>query len=86
MLPWIVAAFAAAVALGSIALVRRLRRRLDVLTQSYWELRYELTTLRERVARLDPEQPKDAGREAPSSTSVAFVPLTSLRPAPRPRT
>ena len=67
----------AAVALSS---TRRLSRRLDAMTQSYWELRYDYTRLRSQVSRLDPEQvgePADAPAPAPSS--VSFVPLSSIK-------
>jgi hypothetical protein len=67
----------AAVALSS---ARRVSRRLDALTQSYWELRYDYTRLRSQVARLDPEQQEPVAPEpAPQSASVSFVPLSSIR-------
>jgi hypothetical protein len=69
---------------AAVALVRlrRLARALETLTQSYWELRYEHTKLRSRVAQLDPDD--DAGGEAdaapPAATpSVSFVPLSAIR-------
>jgi hypothetical protein len=69
----------AAVALSS---ARRLRRRLETLTQSYWELRYEFTRLRSQVSRLDPEQqPEEPAEPAPAS-QVAFVPLSSIKKKP----
>jgi type IV secretory pathway TrbD component len=43
---WIVAGLGLLVATIALALARRLARRLDALTQSYWELRYEYTRLR----------------------------------------
>ena len=64
---------------------RRLARRLDALTQSYWELRYDYTRLRSQVARLDPEQAGEAETaaapvEAPQAApSVSFVPLSSIK-------
>ena len=67
------------VALMALMAARRLRRRLDALSQSYWELRYDYTRLRSQVARLDPEQaaalPPDPGPPA----AVSFVPLASMR-------
>jgi hypothetical protein len=68
-------------ALVGLAQVRRLRRRLEALTQSYWELRYDYTRLRSQVSRLDPEPLDDTAPPAPaaSTPSVSFVPLSSIR-------
>jgi hypothetical protein len=70
----------AALALSS---ARRLSRRLDTLTQSYWELRYDFTRLRSQVSRLDPEQQPEEPAEPPAPASqVAFVPLSSIKKKP----
>jgi len=60
---------------------RRITKRIERLSQSYWELRYEQGQLNARVGRLEPpasgtdqEQPEGSGR--PTSN---FVPLSSLR-------
>jgi hypothetical protein len=67
----------AAVALSS---TRRLSRRLDAMTQSYWELRYDYTRLRSQVSRLDPAQVDEvAEAPAPPAQSVTFVPLSSMK-------
>jgi hypothetical protein len=70
-------------ALAALSRARRLARRLDALTQSYWELRYDYTRLRSQVARLDPEQEAQLEPEAPpppaGAPSVSFVPLSSIR-------
>ena len=67
-------------ALAALGLARRLARKLDALTQSYWELRYDYTRLRSQVARLDPEQAAEpVAPEAATSNSVSFVPLSSIR-------
>ena len=77
---WIVAALALGVALIACAWARRVARKLEALTQSYWELRYDYTRLRSQVARLDPEQPEPVVPDpAPQSASVSFVPLSSIR-------
>jgi hypothetical protein len=77
---WSVAGLGLLLALYALALVRRLSRRLDALNQSYWELRYDYTRLRSQLARLDPEQAEDAARQpAAADSSVAFVPLSSIR-------
>ena len=80
MLLWGIAGLALLLALWALASNRRLSRRFDALTQSYWDLRYEYTRLRSRVARLDPEQPETQPAEPPAAApSVTFVPLSSIR-------
>ena len=80
MVLWTVAILALALALVTLSLARRLARRLDTLTQSYWELRYDYTRLRTQVAQLDPEhQQNPEPTAAASSPSVSFVPLSAIR-------
>jgi hypothetical protein len=62
-------------ALAALAWARRLARRLEQLTESYWELRYELGQLRARLAEL--ERPGTAPPDP--SVSTAFVPFSSLK-------
>jgi hypothetical protein len=77
---WILAALALASALVALGLARRLARKLEALTQSYWELRYDYTRLRSQVARLDPEQQPEAAPEPVTpAPSVSFIPLSSVR-------
>jgi hypothetical protein len=75
---WLLATAAALVAVAALVKARRLARRLERLTESYWELRYEHGQLRARVNRLDPEQPT-ASEPTPQSGTTAFVPLSSLK-------
>ena len=79
---WLAAA-ACALAVGALVRARRASRRLDRLTESYWELRYEYGQLRARVTRLEPttadpgvDVPPDPARQ---SGTTAFVPLSSLK-------
>jgi hypothetical protein len=84
MFQWIVSAAAwltAAVALGK---ARRASKRLERLTESYWELRYEHGQLRSRVARLEPVSEAEApdGERRPAERgqgATHFVPLSSLK-------
>lgn len=80
MVLWIVAVLALLAAWLAVASTRRLSRKLESLTQSYWELRYDFTRIRSQVARLDPGEPEEApaSPQAPSS-QVTFVPLSSIR-------
>jgi hypothetical protein len=72
-----------AVVVGAVAivLVRRLRSRLDRLTEVYWDLRYEYGQLRSRLDRL--EDPARGGNGESSNVlqaeSTSFVPLSSLK-------
>jgi hypothetical protein len=54
---WLLTGAAFLVALGGFARVRRVSRRLERLSESYWELRYEHGQLRSRIARLESAQP-----------------------------
>ena len=76
---WLLATAAVLLAVAALAKARRLARRLERLTESYWELRYEHGQLRARVSRLDPEQPPAASEPATQSGTTAFVPLSSLK-------
>ena len=77
---WVLTGAAVIVAVAALAKARRLAKRLERLTESYWELRYEHGQLRARVNRLDPEA-SASGADLPPATSgaTAFVPLSSLK-------
>ena len=81
MLVWVTAAVAVVAAWAWLR-GRRLSRKLEALTQSYWELRYDFTRLRSQVARLDPEtaapEPPPA-QAAPQASSVSYVSLASMK-------
>jgi hypothetical protein len=77
---WLLTVLALLVAVAAHLRSRRLARRLERLTESYWELRYEHGQLRARVNRLDPEQAATAAdASSPPAGAVAFVPLSSLK-------
>ena len=75
---WLITLAALAVGIASFAKARRVARRLERLTESYWELRYEHGQLRARLNRLDPEQAPPPATPQPAGTT-AFVPLSSLK-------
>jgi hypothetical protein len=75
---WLMTGAALVTAVAALLKARRVARRLERLTESYWELRYEHGQLRARVARLDPEQ-AGAVSEARNAGTTAFVPLSSLK-------
>ncbi len=78
-LQWLLTGVAVLVAISAFAKARRLARRLERLTESYWELRYEHGQLRARVHRLDPESPAPAPDATQGGSTMAFVPLSSLK-------
>jgi hypothetical protein len=79
-LHWLLTAFAVSIAALALARARRVTKRLERLTESYWELRYDHGQLRARVARLDPEAPATPTADAPpQSGATQFVPLSSLK-------
>ncbi len=72
------------VAVAAFLRARSAARRLERLTESYWELRYESGQVKSRVTRLevsaglrDAEPEAEAPRSAASGTT--FVPLSSLK-------
>ena len=79
MAVWIVAGVALLLALAALGAVRRSLRKIEALTQSYWELRYDYTRLRSQVTRLDPAQAEAQPAEPAPPASVSFVPLSSIR-------
>ena len=76
---WLLIGAAVLVALGAFLRARRAARRLERLTESYWELRYEHGQLRARVARLEADRSARAG--APSRSAAAGTPDRHVRPA-----
>ncbi|HEU4927654.1 MAG TPA: hypothetical protein VFT24_11420 [Vicinamibacterales bacterium] len=79
MAVWIVAGVAFLLALAALGAVRRSFRKIEALTQSYWELRYDYTRLRSQVARLDPDQAPALPPDQAPPAAVSFVPLTSIK-------
>ena len=75
---WVIVGAATAIAVAAFLKARRLAKRLERLTESYWELRYDHGQLRARVNRLEPEAPP-AQDAAPPAGTTAFVPLSSLK-------
>ena len=74
---WFLTGGAFLIAVAALIRMRRVSKRFERLTESYWELRYEVGQLRSRVARLDPEQSEP--NAVPQTSATAFVPLSSLK-------
>jgi hypothetical protein len=78
---WIATGLVLLVALAAWRKARATARRLDLLTQQYWDLRYQHGQLRARVNQLDPET-RDAETEEASAAAPppqTFIPLSSLK-------
>jgi hypothetical protein len=78
-LHWLLTVAAVFTAGAAWVRARRLARRLERLTESYWELRYEHSQLRAHVNRLDPSESGAAAEPAAARGATAFVPLSSLK-------
>ena len=83
-LHWLATSAALLLAAAAFLRARRTSKRLERLTESYWELRYENGQLRARVARLEPADPASGGADpgqapARQDTTTHFVPLSSLK-------
>jgi hypothetical protein len=79
MFQWLVSAAALLAAGVALARARRTAKRLERLTESYWELRYEHGQLRSRLARLEPGSDAPEPPAESSRSSTQFVPLSSLK-------
>jgi hypothetical protein len=74
---WLLTGAALVVAAAALFVARRQSKRLERLTESYWELRYEHGQLRARVNRIDPDPQTVAAAPDPPATN--FIPLSSLK-------
>ncbi len=79
MLEQIVTAAALLVAALALGRARAVSRRLERLTESYWELRYEYGQLRARIARIEGANDPEPAQPVTSAPTTSFVPLTSLK-------
>ena len=81
-LPSILAALAVLVAVVAWLRARAAVQRIERLSESYWELRYESGQLKARVTRLEVEaglrEPAPDPATAPP-VATSFVPLSSLK-------
>jgi hypothetical protein len=78
-LHWILTSAALAVAILALIKARRAAKRLERLTETYWELRYDHGQLRARVNKLDPETPAAPPDGPAKPAGPTFIPLSSLK-------
>ena len=74
---WFITGASFIAALAAWSLARRTAKRLEQLSQMYWELRYKHGELRVQIQRMTGETPPS---ETPGQRAEAFIPLTSLKP------
>jgi hypothetical protein len=72
---WLLAGAALVVAAAALLKARRVSKRLERLTESHWDLRYEHGQLRSRLSKLDPDQAPGAALGRLTGTTT-FVPLS----------
>ena len=75
---WVVTGVSLVAALVAWRQARRTAKRLEQLSQMYWELRYQHGELRVQVERLTGGAPP-APLAPPGRPGEAFVPLASLK-------
>jgi hypothetical protein len=75
-LQWFLTVLAVLVALLALAKARRVSKRLERLSESYWELRYEYGQINAKIGRADSGVPVAPPKPADPTT---FVPLSSLK-------
>ena len=76
-LQWFVTGASLLAALVAWVQARRTARRLDQLSQMYWELKYQHGELRVEIERMTGRNASPD--QAPASAPTAFVPLASLK-------
>jgi hypothetical protein len=76
---WFIASASLVVALMAWSRARRTAKRLEQLSELYWELKYQHGELRLRLQRLEGEPPAAPSQTAPGQPLEGFVPLTSLK-------
>jgi hypothetical protein len=74
---WLVAGSGWLLAVAALTTARRLSRRLNVLAEQYWELKYEHGELKARVKSIAPTP--EERESAPPPVRQTFVPLTSIK-------
>jgi hypothetical protein len=82
VLQWILLAACGLLALAAWIKARGAVRRLEQLTQKYWDLRYQHGELRAQVRRLDPDAAREEEAAAPPPPDQTFIPLSSLKRQP----
>jgi hypothetical protein len=68
------------IAIAALLKARRATRRLERLSESYWELRYEAGQLKSRLSRVEGTVGiRDVDEPSRQPATTNFVPLSSLK-------
>lgn len=76
---WLITGASLVVALVAWRRARRTAKRLEQLSQMYWELKYQHGELRVQVQRLTGDAPPAPAPPPSRQPAEAFVPLTTLK-------
>ena len=76
---WFATGASLAIALFALAQARRTAKRLEQLTQNYWELKYQNGEMRVQLQRLIGEAAPQPSEPAATPGRDSFVPLASLK-------
>jgi len=76
---WFLTGASLVVALIALVQARRTAKRLEQLTQNYWELKYQNGELRVQLQRLSGESTTQPPQPAAAQGRDSFVPLASLK-------
>ncbi len=76
---WFLTGASLVVALIALVQARRTAKRLEQLTQNYWELKYQNGELRVQLQRLSGESTAQPPQPAATQGRDSFVPLASLK-------
>ena len=76
---WLVTGASLVVAVLALVQARRTARRLEQLTQDYWELKYLNGELRVQLHQLTGESTPRPAEPPPTQARDSFVPLASLK-------
>jgi hypothetical protein len=76
---WFLTGASLVVALTAFVQARRTAKRLEQLTQNYWELKYQNGELRVQLQRLSGESTTQPPQPPAAQGRDSFVPLASLK-------
>jgi hypothetical protein len=78
---WLVTGASLLIALVAFSQARRTAKRLEEISQHYWELKYQNGELRVQIEQLTGQSTKEKPAPAPTAAQArdSFVPLSSLK-------
>ena len=79
ILLWLVTSAALVAAFVALSQARRTAKRLEQLSQMYWELKYQNGELRVQLQRQTGEGPAPVAAAPARPAPEGFIPLTSLK-------